>query len=97
MRIEVDPSTLSGIGYRLLQSAEVAREVNDGAGFLKDLADGAGDAGLRSAIHSFLDRWRYGCGCLVEDARQVADRLEKTSKLYMQTEATISGAASGER
>ena len=94
MLIEVDPQSLHGVSRRLLQSAQAAHEVKEGSRALKDLADRAGHPELRSAIHSFLDRWSYGCGCLLEDARQVADRLEKTSKVYVETETRISGAFS---
>jgi hypothetical protein len=92
--IEVDPDSLGGVADRLLRSVEVAEEVKDHAGSLKDLAQDCGHGALREAVHSFLDAWGYGCGCLMEDARQVADRLAKTTRAYLDTEAKISQTAS---
>ncbi len=93
--IELDPTSLGGVADRLLRSVEVAEQVKDDAGSLKELAENPGHEQLAGAVSSFLDAWGYGCGCLMEDARQVADRLAKTTKLYLDTEAKISQAASG--
>lgn len=94
--IEVDPGMLGQVAQRLIDSVEVARQVKDDRGALTDHVDAAGHDGLREAIHSFLDSWAYGCGCLIEDANQVANRLAQTTKVYIETEATIAQAASGE-
>ncbi len=95
--IEVDPDSLGAVGQRLTDSVEVARQVHDDRGTLSGYADAAGHDGLRQAIHSFLDKWSYGCGCLVQDANQVAERLNKTAKVYVETEATIAGGGLGGR
>lgn len=86
---------MPGTTNEALRSVEVAEQVKNDAGSLKDLADNPGHEPLRDVVGSFLDAWGYGCGCLMEDARQVADRLDKTTRLYLDTEATISKAASG--
>ncbi len=93
--IEVDPAVLGQVANRLLESVEVAHQVTENRDSLKALIEDAGHEGVRAAIGSFLDRWAYGCECLTEDALQVADRLAKTSKLYIKTEETIVRAASG--
>ncbi len=93
--IEVDPALLGQVAHRLLESVEVAHQVEDNSKSLNACANDVGHDGVRAAIGSFLDRWAYGCGCLTEDARQVADRLAKTTKLYIETEETVAKAASG--
>jgi sRNA-binding protein len=96
-RVEVDTDILGTVARRLTDSVEVARQIRDDRDSLSAYADAAGHDQLREAIRSFLDRWAYGCGCLVEDANQVADRLGRTATVYAETEATIAEAASGGR
>ena len=88
--VEVDPSGLGDLARRLAEGARVAQEVCDGARSLKGLADRAGDPSVSTAISSFLERWRHGCGCLAGNACRVAERLERTSRLYVEVEERIS-------
>lgn len=87
--IEVDPHVLGQVAARLTEAVGVAREVEDRRDVLKSYSADAGDEALRSAVESFLDAWGYGCGCLVEDAEQLAERLGHTSRLYLEMESGI--------
>lgn len=92
-RFEVDPDVLGDVGQGLLDSVEVARQVKDHGDSLKALANDAGDDAAKSAMEHFIGRWSYGCGCLIEDAEQMADRLNQTSTAYLETETSIAEAA----
>jgi hypothetical protein len=92
-RFEVDPSVLGGVASELLASVSVAKQVKDHRDSLKAMADNAGDGTAQGAIGHFLDKWSYGCGCLIHDAEQMADRLSQTSKAYLETEGKITQAA----
>jgi hypothetical protein len=90
---EVDPDVLGSVADGLLASVDVARQVKDHRDSLKALASDAGDDTAQHAIHHFLDEWAYGCGCLIEDAEQMADRLGQTSRAYLETESKVTQAA----
>lgn len=93
-RLEVDPDVLGDVASGLLRSVEVARQVKDHGDSLKSMASDAGDDDAKHAIEHFIGRWAYGCGCLIEDAEQMANRLNQTSKAYLETETSIAKAAS---
>lgn len=93
---EVDPALLGDIGAGLLDSVEVARQVKHDGDALKALASDAGDDTAKDAIEHFIGRWSYGCGCLIEEAEQIADRLQQTSAAYQETETSITEAATVE-
>jgi len=92
-RFEVDPAVLGDVADGLLASVGVARQVKDHRDSLKVLAGDAGDTTAQDAIEQFLETWSHGCGCLIEDAEQMADRLGQTSKAYLETESKITQAA----
>jgi hypothetical protein len=92
-RFEVDPSVLGTVASELLSSVAVARQVKDDRDSLKAMANDTGDGDAQEAIGHFLDKWSYGCGCLIEDAEQMADRLQQTSAAYLETETKITEAA----
>jgi len=95
--LEVEPAVLGQIAGRLLESVAVAQEVAGNSGALRGSAQDAGHELVRSAAQRFLDRWGHGCECLVEDARMMADRLGRTSRLYVATETANAEAFSRAR
>ena len=95
-RFEVEPDVLGDVAQGLLDSVEVARQVMDHGDSLKALAADAGDETAKNAIEHFIGEWSYGCGCLIEDAEQMADRLRQTSAAYLETETSITEAATVE-
>jgi hypothetical protein len=92
-RFEVEPDVLGDVAQGLLDSVRVARQVKDHGDSLKALASDAGDETAKHAMEHFIGRWSYGCGCLIEDAEQLADRLKQTSAAYLETETSITKAA----
>jgi hypothetical protein len=96
-RFEVDPAVLADVAAGLHTSVEVARDVKHHRDSLKALASDAGDEAAQHAMHHFLDKWAYGCGCLVKDAEDMADRLRQVSQAYLDTESKITQAATGGR
>jgi hypothetical protein len=92
-RFEVDPDVLGDVAQGLLDSVEVARQVKDHGDSLKSMASDTGDDTAKGAIEHFIGEWSYGCGCLIEDAEQMADRLHQTSAAYLETETSITEAA----
>jgi hypothetical protein len=92
-RFEVEPDVLGDVAQGLLDSVAVARQVKDHGDSLKALAGDAGDETAKHAMEHFIGRWAYGCGCLIEDAEQMADRLKQTSAAYLETETSITEAA----
>jgi hypothetical protein len=95
--LEVEPAALGQLAGRLMDTVAVAQQAARGSGWLKGSIEGAGHDLVRTATGSFLDRWAYGCECLVVDARQLADRLRTTSRVYVATETAIAGGFSGAR
>ncbi len=87
--IQVDPGILGTVATQLTDSVAIARDVHERRDTLKSHVANAGHEVLRFAVHSFLDTWGYGCGCLTEDAEQIAERLRNTSRLYLQAEESI--------
>lgn len=95
--LEVEPAALGQLAGRLVDTVAVAQQAGRGSGWLKGYIQAAGHDLVRTATNSFLDRWAYGCECLVEDARALADRLEATSRVYVATETAIAEGFSGAR
>ena len=89
--IRVEPSVLSAVSTRLLDAVAVAEQVKNDRDGLKGLVDGEHDV-VRRAVHSFLDDWAYGCGCLIEDATQTAARLERAGECYLEVEDSLAAA-----
>ena len=92
--IEVDAQLLVQAGGRLRDAVTIASEVAGKKGELAALAGDAGHAGLTDTVHTFLETWAHGLGCLVEDAETLAGMLTDSGTVYVQVETQIVRAAS---
>jgi hypothetical protein len=95
--IAVDPVSLRIIARDLARSIDVAGDVARHRSRLMSYAAGAGRPSVTAAIGSFLDRWSYGCGCLVSDTRQLAASVSHASGTYRQVDARVAKAGLVER
>lgn len=93
--LEVDTDTLTQLVARLNETAAVAREAHDHRGALEAHLSGAGDDTFRSAVVSFLDAWAYGCGLLADDAGELAGRLSRATRLYVEVDSSMARDISG--
>jgi hypothetical protein len=87
--VRVDPRLLEALARGLVEASAAAAHVRDRGGDLAARAS-AEHALVRTAIRSFVDRWAYGCGCLVDDATQTSVRLTAASGAYRHLEAALS-------
>jgi hypothetical protein len=90
--IEVDPASLKQVAHHLTEGASVAHEVQKHHARLASHASQAGHPAVTLAAASFLDRWSYGCGCLITDAEATASALQKAGVLYLHTDETVTRA-----
>ncbi len=95
--IEVDPVALQAVARDLTRSVDVAEDVARHQGRLMSFAAGAGRPSVTAAIGSFLDRWSYGCGCLVSDTRHLAEAVGVASGAYRRVDARVAKAGLVER
>ncbi len=89
--VRVEPAVLHLVSGRLLDAVAVAQEVEHERDSLEARVEGEHDV-VRGAVGSFLDRWGYGCECLVTDATETADRLDHASRCYVEVEGVVAGA-----
>ena len=82
-RIEVDPGSLEQVARDLSASVDVAREVKKHHARMAAHAENAGHEIVQFAVASFLNRWSYGCGCLVSDADGISAALQKAGVIYL--------------
>lgn len=95
--IEVDPVSLQVVARELARGVDVAEDVARHQGRLMSYAAGAGRPSVTAAIGSFLNRWSYGCGCLVSDTHHLAEAVGLASGTYRQVDAKIAKAGLVER
>lgn len=77
----------------LRRCVDVAREVSDRRGRLRELVDDCGSRHFRDAAEHFIERWGYGMGLIVGDAKHLAEQLERSAAEYRRLEAEISRVA----
>lgn len=82
-RIEVDPGAMNEVAGELTAGVAVAREVKKHHSRMAGTLDSSGHPIMQFALASFLDRWSYGCGCLVSDADDIATSLRKAGTIYL--------------
>ncbi len=82
--ISVDPAALHRLSERLVDAGAVAAEVHHQGGSLQGHL-GAEHPAVLQAARSFLERWAWGCECLVADTGQLAQRLGGASRCYVAT------------
>lgn len=75
-RIEVDPGALTAVAGQLSAGVEVARRVKEHHGRMAGTLERTGHPLMQLALATYLDRWSYGCGCLVSDAETIAGGIE---------------------
>ncbi len=95
--IEVEPAGLEIVARDLSRSAEIAEGVARRQSRLTAYAAAAGNQSVTAAIGSFLNRWSYGCGCLVADTRHLAASVEDAAARYRQIDAGVAEASVIER
>ena len=95
--IAVDPVSLQAVARDLARSVGVAEDVARHRSRLTSYAAGAGRPSVTAAIGCFLDRWSYGCGCLVSDTRHLAAAVGHASDAYRQVDARVAKAGLVER
>lgn len=88
-RIEVDPGEMQAVAGELTDSVAVAREVRKHHGRMAGTVDSTGHPIMQFALAAFLDRWSYGCGCLVSDADDMAVSLRKAGTIYLQVDENV--------
>lgn len=87
--IEVDPAMLGVVGERLVESVRIAGNVKEHHNRMAGHARNAGHPLVTDALGHFLSAWSYGCGCLVDDGNQMAERLDEASRVYLAVEEGI--------
>lgn len=95
--IEVDPVYLQNVARDLTRSVDVAEDVTRHGSRLMSYAASAGRPSVTAAIGSFLDRWSYGCGCLVTDTRHLAATVALAGGAYRRVDARVAKAGLVER
>jgi hypothetical protein len=88
-RIEVEPGDMETVAGELSASVEVAREVKKHHGRMVGSADSCGHPIMQFALAAFLDRWSYGCGCLVSDADDMAVSLRRAGTIYVHVDESV--------
>jgi transposase len=92
-RLEVEPAVLDDTARGLRRCVDVAREISDRRGRLRELVDDCGSRHFRHAAEHFIERWGYGMGLVVGDAEHLAEQLERSAAAYRRLEADISRSA----
>lgn len=88
-RIEVDPGELAAVAGELTAGVEVARRVKEHHSRMAGTLDRTGHPVMQFALASFLDRWSYGCGCLVSDADTIAVSLRRAGIVYVHVDNAV--------
>ena len=89
--ISVEPTVLRTVADRLIDAVAVAGEVKHQRNQLEGRLGGEHRL-VRGATHSFLERWAFGCECLIADATEISGRLNNASQCYVDVEASIERA-----
>ncbi len=91
--ISVDPAALHRLSERLVDAGAVAAEVHHQGGSLQGHL-GAEHPAVQHAARSFLERWAWGCECLVADTSELSARLQGASQCYVQVDESAAAAFS---
>ncbi|MGH9247332.1 MAG: hypothetical protein ACRD29_24090 [Acidimicrobiales bacterium] len=95
VHFEVQPWQLEDVSRRLLDAVAVADDVKNNRDALKAHLADPGDETFGGAASEFLDEWSYGCGCMTEDANQLAELLGQASAAYIEVEMAIAEGYEG--